>query len=449
MIGRGARGIVTGSACALVGSAMILLGSVNSPLASRTGAVSQNTQSWIGTWSTASQPARPGALQTFTNQSLRLIVHTSLPGGRVRIKVSNTYGDEPLFVGSAHIARRTTGAEIDPTTDRALRFHGQPSTIVPPRSMVASDPVDLDVPPLADLAISLFFPKATRATTIHSLALQTNYISNETGDFTGDAKFPVARSISSWPFLTGVEVAASPRAAAIVAFGSSTTDGDGSTKDANKRWPDVLAERLQAGPNQGSRPRRFGVLNEGIIGNRLLFDSPSGAGNPFGPSLGQAGVTRFDRDVLSQPGVKYVFMALGVNDILFPAFPFSPTTESVAAQNIIAGYRQLIARAHKKGIRMFGTTIPPFEGATFDAAGIKVSFYTLERDSARQAVNDWIRHSAEFDAVVDFDEVLRDPERPARLAPGYAAADHLHVNDAGNVAEGNAVPLSLFDGTRD
>jgi lysophospholipase L1-like esterase len=307
--------------------------------------------------------------------------------------------------------------------------------------MVVSDPVDLEVPALSDLAISLFFPQTTEALTTHSLALQTNYVSAETGDSTAEAKFPVAKTIVSWPFLTGVDIVASSRGAAIVAFGSSTTDGDGSTKDANRRWPDVLAERLQKSPEGTSE---LGVLNEGIIGNRLLNDSPRQASNPFGPALGQAGLTRFERDVLAQSGVKYVVVCLGVNDILFPAFPFTPPTERVTAATIIAGYHRLIIGARHKGIRVIGTTIPPFEGATFSGAGLNVTFYTPERESARQAINDWIRNSAEFDAVVDFDEVLRDPGRPTRLLPAFAVEDHLHVNDAGNVAQANAISLALF-----
>ena len=307
--------------------------------------------------------------------------------------------------------------------------------------MVVSDPIDLDLPPLSDLAISLFFPRTAAATTSHALALQTSYVSAETGDFTAKATFPVAKAIVSWPFLTGVDVAASPRGAAIVAFGSSTTDGDGSTKDANRRWPDVLAERLQQSSDGAAE---LGVLNEGIIGNRLLNDSPRQASNPFGPILGQAGLARFERDVLAQSGVKYVLVCLGVNDILFPAFPFTPPNEHVTAGDIIAGYRQLITRGRKKGIRVIGTTIPSFEGATFSGAGLDLTLYTPEREKARQAVNEWIRHSGAFDAVVDFDEVLRDPTRPARLLPAYAAADHLHVNDAGNVAAGNAIPLASF-----
>ena len=401
----------------------------------------RDDQHWIGTWAAAPQAARPADAQTFQNQTLRLIVHTSAGGKRVRVKFSNVFGDRPLVIGSAHLARRAAGGDIEAASDRSLTFGGRHSIDVATRSSVASDAVDLDVPPLSDVAVSVFFPQSVSATTFHSLARQTNYLSAATGDYTSAATFPTSTTVTSWPFLTGVDVAASSAGAAIVAFGSSTTDGDGSTKDANRRWPDVLAERLQKASGGSAE---IGVLNEGIIGNRLLFDSPGQPDNPFGPVLGEAGLARFDRDVLSQSGVKYVLICLGVNDILFPAFPFTPPAETASTGDIIDGYRQLVGRAHRAGVRVIGTTIPPFEGATFDAAGLKLSFYTVERERVRLAVNDWIRRGRGFDGVADFDEAVRDLTRPSRLLQSYAAPDHLHVNDAGNVAQGYVVPLALF-----
>jgi lysophospholipase L1-like esterase len=382
----------------------------------------------------------PGSVQSFRNQTLRLIVHTSAGGTKVRIRISNTFGDQPLLIGGAHIARRTSAADIDPASDRALMFHGHSSTKVPARSMVVSDPVDLDVPALSDLAISLFLPRATQAMSTHILALQTSYVSPDTGNSTTGVKFPVAKTIHSWPFLTGVDVAASPRGVSIVAFGSSLTDGDGSTLDSNRRWPDVLAERLQ---ESADRKAEVGVLNQGIIGNRLLNDSPQQAGSPFGAALGQAGLARFERDVLAQAGVRYVIVGLGINDIAFPG-SLTPLTERISAESMISGYRQLIARAHQKGIRVIGTTNPPFENSFLDAP--PVTFYTPEKESVRQKVNAWMRSSAEFDAVVDFDKVLRDPSHPTRLLAIYDSGDHLHPNNAGCTAEGNAIPLALFEG---
>src|SRR5262249_38840991 len=347
----------------------------------------------------------------------------------------------------AHIARRAAGADIDPTTDRTLTFGGQKSATVAAGSMVVSDPVDLDVPALSDLAISLFFPSSTKATTAHSLALQTSYVSSESGDSTAEAKFPVAKTIASWPFLTGVDVAASPRAAAIVALGSSLTDGDGSTKDSNRRWPDVLAERLQKNGNA-----ELGILNEGIIGNRLLSDahSPGQAGGPpplgpvfeeIGPTLGPAGLTRFERDVLDQAGVRYVILGLGINDILFPG-SFTPAND-VSAQSLISGNRQLIARAHRKGVRVIGTTMPPAEHALFRNPFFD-RIYTPEKEEVRQEVNAWIRRGGEFDGVIDFDAAVGDPDHPTQILPAYDSGDHLHVNDAGNLAQANVIPLALF-----
>jgi lysophospholipase L1-like esterase len=413
--------------------AVLVLGLIGPTISSRAEVGQDGRQHWIGTWATAPQPFPPGGTQVFGNQTLRLIVHTSAGGPKVRIKISNTFGDQPLLIGGAHIARRTAGADIDPPSDRSLTFQGRRSVMVPPRSMAVSDPVDLNVPALSDLAVSLFLPKTTATTTLHLLAQQTSYLSTQTGDSTMAVKFPVEKTIDSWPFLTGVDVLASARGASIVAFGSSTTDGDGSTTDANRRWPDVLAERLQ---KNAEGEHEFGVLNEGIIGNRLLSDnhSPRQEGGPFGAvlkryggALGEAGLARFSRDVLEQAGVRYVIVALGVNDILFPG-AFTPATESVSTQSLMAGNREMIARAHKKGVRVIATTIPPFENATFQNPVI--SFYTPEKERVRQELNTC--------------QVLRDPKRPERLLPEYDSGDHLHANDAGYTASGNAIPLALF-----
>lgn len=390
---------------------------------------------WIGTWATAAQAPRPESVETFRNQTLRLIVHVSTGGKRARVRLSNTYGSEPLPIGGARLARRAMGADIVPGSDRLLTFQGHASVTIPAGAELVSDPVDLDVPALSDLAVSLWFPDVARATTSHVLAMQTSYVVE--GDAAAKTTFPVAKTISSWPFLTGVDVVAPPRAASIVAFGSSLTDGDGTTEDANRRWPDVLAERLQ---KAGGRARELGVLNEGIIGNRLLFDSPKSPDSPFGPMLGEAGLNRFERDVLDRPGVRYIVVCLGVNDILFPAFPFTPPSETITPDDLIRGYRDLIARGHARGIRVIGTTIPPFEGAKFD----ELELYTPARERTRSAVNDWIRKGSAFDGVIDFDQAVRDPARPTRLLSAYSSQDHIHPNDAGSAAQANIIALALF-----
>ena len=271
---------------------------------------------------------------------------------------------------------------------------------------------------------------------MHILALQTSYVS--AGDSIGQANFPVAKTIHSWPFLTGVDVATGG-GKAIVAFGSSLTDGDGSTLDSNGRWSDVLAARLQKGVNGKAE---VGVLNEGIIGNRLLDDSPQQT--VFGAALGQAGLARFERDVLNQAGVKYVIVGLGINDIAFPG-SLTPATEKMSAERLISGYRQLLEQAHKKGIRVIGTTNPAFENSFLEMASGPVTFFTPEKENVRQKINAWIRSSGEFDAVIDFDKVLRDPSHPTQILAAYDSGDHLHPNNAGSAAEGNAIPLALFD----
>ena len=393
---------------------------------------------WIGTWAAAPQPPTPGHPQSYHNQTLRLIVHISAGGTQLRVRISNTYGDSPLLIGGAHIARRTEEASIDAESDRVLKFHGQSSTTIAPGSMVVSDPVELQIAALSDLAISLFLPETAPVKTTHILAMQTSYVSAEMGDFTAAAKFPPSKKISSWPFLTGVDVGASAHGAAIVAFGSSLTDGDGTELDSNGRWTDVLAQRLFK--DSGAKVE-VGVLNEGIIGNRLLNDSPpAAAGGRFGAALGEAGLKRFERDVLAQSGVKYVIVGLGINDIAMPG-SLTPATESIKAKDIVAGYRQLIARAHKKGIRIIGTTNPAFENSFLDlgASTPPITFYAPEKESVRQKVNEWILSSGEFDEVVDLDAVLRDPAHPRQLLSGYDSGDHLHPNNEGCRAEGNAI----------
>lgn len=429
--------------------ALTILGLASSPRASSV-ARNEKTGVWVGTWATAAQRGVPGHLQTFHNQTLRLIVHVSAGGSKIRVRISNIFGDKPVSIGAAHVARRVKGPDIDFATDRALTFHGLGSTRLDARSVITSDPVDLDVPQLSDLAISLYFPGDAVAATSHALALQTNYASSDIGNYTAKATFPEAKKISQWPFLTGVDVRLSAGGAAIAAFGSSLTDGDGSTVDANRRWPDVLAERLQ---NRGGRNVPLGILNVGIIGNRLLNDSesPGQSGGPpplgpvfqeLGPVLGEAGLRRFERDVLAQAGVKYVIVGLGVNDILFPG-SFIPATQTVNSESIISGYRKLIERGHNRKIRLIGSTIPPFEHAIFRNPSFD-HFYSPEKDQVREQVNRWIRSSGEFDGIIDFDVAVRDPSRPSQILPSYDSGDHLHPNDAGNIAQANAIPLSLF-----
>jgi lysophospholipase L1-like esterase len=386
------------------------------------GAQPWTTEQWTGAWGTA--PAGPPpetSLQTFTDQTLRLIVHTSIGGNRVRIRVSNELGSVPLRIGAARIGLRAGGSDVAPGTDRALSFGGRPSVTIPPGAPVLSDPVELNIPALSDLAVSLYLPGTVQATTVHALAGQANYVSLP-GDFTAAATLPVQRTITLWPFLTGVEVQA--QGPAIVTLGDSITDGTRSTPDTNRRWPDLLAQRLQTvrDPINGVNAR-LAVVNRGINGNRLLSNAPN-------TLFGRSALERFDRDVLSTPGVRYMTLLIGINDI-----GNSSATNPVTLEDLVAGYRQLIARAHAKGISIIGGTLLPFEGA---------GYYSSEKDQLRQAVNEWIRNHDEFDAVIDFDRATRDPLRPSRLLPAYDSGDHLHPNDLGYQAMANAVPLTVF-----
>jgi lysophospholipase L1-like esterase len=382
---------------------------------------------WIGTWATA--PAGvAGTPRQFDNQTLRLIVRTSAGGERVRVRISNTFGTEPLVIGAAHIARRAADASTRPDTDRTLTFGARPSFAVPVGAMALSDPVRLAVPAGSDLAVSIYLPRQTVELTTHFSAFQTSYVS-PAGDFTSAKTFEASGTITTWPFLTGVDVAAGPQAAAIVAFGDSITDGASSTRDANRRWPNLLATRLRERPDL----THLGVLNQGIIGNRILHPTETQFANLFGP----AGLARFDRDVLAQAGVQYVIVLLGINDIGHPGAN-APASDEVSADEMIGGYRQFIERAHEKGIAVFGATLMPFEDTTIPR------FYSVEKEAKRQAVNRWIRTSGAFDAVIDFDQVIRDPARPTRMLPTYDSGDHLHPSDAGMAAMASAIPLDLF-----
>jgi lysophospholipase L1-like esterase len=382
---------------------------------------------WVGTWSTALHqpaPGPPGLTNAgFDNQTLRQIVHTSVGGDQVRVRLS-TFGASALVIGAAHIALRADGAAIVPESDRTLTFGGQPSITIPAGAVVISDPVALEVPSLGDLAVSIFVPGSTGPAAWHFVALQTTYLSPN-GDFTGSIALPVASSTQAWFWLAGVDVTASRQTGAIVTFGDSVTDGTRSTPDTNSRWPDHLARRLIAQPGN----HQMGVLNEAISGNRLLHDG-----------LAANALARFDRDVSTQTGVTHVILHLGNNDIIFGELLFP--SEVVTADEIIQGYRQLIQRAHARGLRICGATLTPLQGNVPDPA-----FSIIE--AKRQAVNAWIRTGGEYDAVIDFDEVVRDPTMPARLLPLYDSGDHLHPNNAGYEAMGNAIDLKLFKNGED
>jgi lysophospholipase L1-like esterase len=379
---------------------------------------------WVGTWSTSPQPPimegyGEATIAEINDETMRQTVRISLGGEMAQVRLTNEFGDTPLVIGSAHIALSDGGEYIIPDTSRQLTFGGETSITIPPGAPMLSDPVEIDLPPLSDVTISIYFPEATPTTTFHSVAARTTYLS-VSGDFTDVAEFPTAMETYNYYFVSGVSVLAPKKAAAIVAFGDSITDGVGSTLDANEEWPSILAARLQ--------DRHFtdhlAVVNEGISGNRVLNEEA-------GPNA----LKRFDRDVLRQPGVAYVIVLEGINDIGFSGFI---PEQNVSAQQIITGHRQLIARAHEQGLKIFGATLTPF-------GGLGAPYETPEGEAKRQAINEWIRTSGEYDAVIDFDAVTRDPENPTALFPLYDSGDHLHPSSAGYEAMANAIDLHLFN----
>ena len=353
---------------------------------------------------------------SFADQTIRMVVRTSLGGQRVRIALSQMLNAEPLEIGAAHIAMAKGGSTIEPGSSRALTFSGRTAVTVAPGTLVLSDPVDLAVAPLTDVAISLYVPKDTGAVTIHRHAIRTTYVAK--GNHAAAPSMPSeAETFVSYFWLSSLDVVAAPGAYTIATLGDSITDGWATTVDANVAWPTLLAKRLAA----DKRTQHVGVVNQGISGNQLLR-------NGAGVSM----LARFDRDILARPGVRWVVLLAGINDINFRS---RAGTTPLTPEELIAGYEQIIARCHAHGIRIVGATITPQEGqTTATAAG----------EAIRQAVNAWIRTSGRFDAVVDFDAAIRDPARPARMKPEFDPGDHIHPNDRGNEAMAAAFDLALF-----
>jgi lysophospholipase L1-like esterase len=381
-------------------------------------------QVWVATW--GASPVAPLPANTtnpgFTNQTVRLIVHTSVGGGEVRVRLSNAFGSESLVIGAAHVALRGKDASIVAGTDRTLTFNGLGSATIPPGALVVSDSVKLEVPALSDVAVSLYLPGPTGQATWHAGAFSTNYVSRP-GDFTGAADLPVDHTVASWFYLTDVEVKSSKDTLALVTFGDSITDGTRSTPDTNHRWPNFLAERL------AQHHVKLSVVDEGIAGNRVLHDL-----------VGPNALARFDRDVLAQPGVGFVTVLLGINDIgdisRLPAVAQAGRApQPVSAEQVIAGHLQMITRAHQQGLKIVGCTLTPFEGA---------AYFSPDGETKREAVNKFIRTGGAYDGVIDFDAVVRDPGHAARFLPAYDSGDHLHPNDAGYKAMADAIDLSLF-----
>ena len=389
---------------------------------------------WVSAWSAAMHaplpfPGLPPS-PVFENQTIRMIVRPTISGERIRIRLSNSFGTSALKIGAAHIAIAAQDSKIVPESDHALTFGGASSISIPPGAPALSDAVDLHVSQSSEIAVSLFLPDKTPSSTVHFWGQHKSYISG-TGDFSGKAEMPNATANGSWYWLADLELSGSEQAGAIVTFGDSITDGVGATQGDYTDWPDLLANRLAS--EKGSSP--LAVINEGIGGNRVLHDG-----------AGVSALARLDRDVLAQPGVVSMIVLEGINDIGWPHMkPKLPdgtimkepplARELVTTQEVIMGLRQIIDRAHQHGIRVFGATLTPYEGA---------DYYSEDGEVTRQAVNQWIRTSGAFDGVFDFDAAVRDPSHPGQFREGYHSGDHLHPSATGYKAMADAVDLTML-----
>ena len=398
----------------------------------------KNAEHWVGSWSTAVQAPLhfPGApeLPSLENRTIRMTVRPTIGGDRVRLTFSNAFGTKPLTIAAAHIALGSDGSKIVADSDRALSFGGRTSVTIPPGAPILSDTVDMKVPAFAEVAVSIWVTNSTEPT-LHYLGQKPTYISAP-GDFTGKTEISNATPSTSWYWLSDLEVLAPAQAVATVALGDSITDGAGSKAGDYNDWPDVLADRLAAEKN--SSP--MAVLNEGIGGNRVLHDA-----------AGINALARFDRDVLGHPGVVNLIVMEGINDIGWPnikprvpkdggaRIPNPFADQKVTAEDIILGLKQIVDRAHQHGIRVFGATLTPYEGA---------DYFTPNGEIVRGAVNNWIRTSGAFDGVFDFDAVVRDPANPHRFKAEYQMGDYLHPSVAGYKAMADSIDLSVLRQTR-
>jgi lysophospholipase L1-like esterase len=386
---------------------------------------------WVATWGTSQQIPEPqNALPTddLRDATIRQIFHLSLGGQTLRVHLSNAFGTEALHFTSVRIARpvatdsAASPGVINPTTDKALTFAGKSDATVPPGAELLSDPVEFPAAALSDVVVTFHFDVPPAQQTGHPGSRATSYFVH--GDFVAAPNLPEAKHVDHWYQVSEIDVLASPGAAAVVVLGDSITDGHGATTNGNDRWTDVLAARLQT----SSYTRNIGVSNQGIGGNHLLTDG-----------LGPNALARFDRDVLGPSGVRWVILFEGVNDLggLARTAEVSPAEHATQVQRVLAAYQQIIQRTHAHGLRVIGATITPYVGSDYYHPGPL-------SEADRQSVNQWIRSPGHFDAVLDFDSVVRDPQHPDRLMPTYDCGDHLHPSPAGYKAMGESIPLSLF-----
>ncbi|NNB46321.1 SGNH/GDSL hydrolase family protein [Pseudomonas chlororaphis] len=383
---------------------------------------------WLTTWMASPQPTWGNELplptripEALADSTIHQKLRVSVGGSQVRVVISNEYGKQPLLIGAARVAAMEEGESVRTGSGQILRFGGEEQVSIAPGETRTSDPVALAVPALGDLVVSLYLPQRTPLTTFHWDGKQTAFISP--GNQVNAQRLEGKEQVEARLFLSDILVDAPLDSRALVVLGDSITDGNGSTLDSNRRWPDFLAQRLAS--------ENVAVLNGGISGARLLEDG-----------MGASALARFERDVLGKPGVRSVVLMLGINDISWPGTAFAPSTPLPSLDKLIAGYRQLIDQAHRHNIRIIGTTLLPFEGAL--QGSIIEHYHSAPKEQLRQALNQWIRTSQAFDAVIDFDQVTRDPRHPTRLLPFVDSGDHLHPGDAGNRAMAEGVDLKVL-----
>ena len=384
-------------------------------------------QVWVASWGSSQQIPEPQnalPLDDLRDATVRQIFHLSVGGPILRVHLSNAFGTEPLHFTSVHVARplSPSSSVIDAASDHPLTFAGAVDVTIPPGAEFLSDPLEFPAASLSDVAVTFHLDSPPATETGHPGSRATSYYRH--GDAVSAANLIDPKHVDHWYQISAIDLQAAPGAATVVALGDSITDGHGATTNGNDRWTDVLAQRLQASPDT----RNIGISNQGIGGNHLLTDG-----------LGPNALSRFDRDVLAPAGVRWVIVFEGVNDLggLAREGEVSPAEHAAHVKRIVSAYQQIIARAHAHGLRVYGATITPYVGSTYYHPGPL-------SESDRQTVNQWIRAPGHFDAVIDFDSILRDPQNPKRLLPTYDCGDHLHPSPAGYKAMANAVPLNLF-----